>query len=77
MRRGIRKQSGNPFHTNAAFIQTPVTWLDEVNIELKGVNPSRPDPGRREKINLNFYFHTSFWCLIRFYEDRRGLYKTF
>ena len=27
------------------------------------VNPSRPDPGRREKINLNFYFHTSLWCL--------------
>ena len=23
-------------------------------------NPSRPDPGRREKINLHFYFHTFF-----------------
>ena len=24
-------------------------------------NHSRLDPGRREKINLNFYFHTSLW----------------
>ena len=24
------------------------------------LNPSRPVPGRKEKINLNFYFHTSF-----------------
>ena len=23
---------------------------------------SRPNPGRREKIKLNFYFHTSLWC---------------
>ena len=38
------------------------------------VNPSRLDPGRREKINLNFYFHTSLWCLKRFYE---GLLKAF
>ena len=26
----------------------------------KVVNLSRSDPGRRVKINLNFYFHTSF-----------------
>ena len=32
------------------------------------INPSRPDLGQREKIKLNFYFHTSFWCLERFYE---------
>ena len=32
------------------------------------INPSRLNPGRREKINLNFYFHTSLWCLKRFYE---------
>ena len=34
----------------------------------KNLNPSRPDPGQRENINLNFYFHTSLWCLKRFYE---------
>ena len=33
-------------------------------------NPYRPNPGRREKIELNFYFHTSLWCL-------KGLHKTF
>ena len=37
-------------------------------------NLSRPNPGRREKIKLNFYFHTSLWCLNRFYE---GLIKPF
>ena len=25
--------------------------------------PCCPYPGRKEKINLNFYFHTSLWCL--------------
>ena len=39
--------------------------------------PSRPNPRRREKINLNFYFHTSLWCLKRFYESLKGLYKPF
>ena len=24
------------------------------------INPSRADPGQREKINSNFYCHTSF-----------------
>ena len=32
------------------------------------INPPRPDPKQRGKINLNFYFHTSLWCLKRFYE---------
>ena len=31
-------------------------------------NPSRQDPGRREKISLNFHFQTSLWCLKRFYK---------
>ena len=39
--------------------------------------PSRLNPRRREKINLNFYFHTSLWCLKRFYEGLKGLYKPF
>ena len=43
----------------------------------KIINPSRPDPGRREKINLNYYFHTSLWCFKRFYEGLKGLHKTF
>ena len=47
------------------------------NLELPpnfaaNINPSRPNPGRREKIKLNFYFHTSL-----FYEGLKGLHKTF
>ena len=37
----------------------------------------RPNPGRREKTKLNFYFHTSLWCLKRFYECLKGPHKTF
>ena len=38
------------------------------------------NPGRRGKIKLNFYFHTSLWCLKKFYEGLKGLkglHKTF
>ena len=31
-----------------------------------------PDPGRREKINLNISFQISLWCLKRFYEGLKG-----
>ena len=36
-----------------------------------------PDPERKEKINLNFYFNTFLCCLKRFYEGLYGLHKTF
>ena len=29
------------------------------------------------KISLNIYFHTSLWCLKRFYEGLYVLHKTF
>ena len=45
-----------------------INYYNIMMIELLHLNPSRPDPGQREKINLNFYFHTSLWCLKRFYE---------
>ena len=47
--------------------------------QLVGIsfNPSRPNSGRIEKIKLSFYFHTSLWCLIRFYEGLKDLHKTF
>ena len=41
------------------------------------LNLSCLNPERREKIKLNFYFHTSSWCLERFYEGLKGLHKTF
>ena len=39
-------------------------------------NPSHPNPRQKEKINLNFYFHTSLWCLKRFLEGFKALHKT-
>ena len=38
--------------------------LDQVLI----VNSSQPDPGLKEKINLNFYFHTIFEAFIKPFE---------
>ena len=32
------------------------------------IKPSHRNLRRREKINLNCYFHTSFWCLKWFYK---------
>ena len=34
-------------------------------------------PDKEKKINLNFYSHTSLWCLKMFYEGLKGLHKTF
>ena len=35
-----------------------------------------PIPDEEKKINVNFYFHTSLWCLERFYEGLKGFHKT-
>ena len=32
-------------------------------LDIFPFNPSRPNPERREKIKVNFYFHTSLCCL--------------
>ena len=32
---------------------------------------------RTQKISLNFCFHTSFWCLKRFYGDLKAIHKSF
>ena len=45
-------------------------WHEVVNkliALLDFFNPFPLDP-RKEKLELNFYFHTSFWCLKRFHE---------
>ena len=41
------------------YLTLPAPFISESCIEIK--------------INLNFYFHTSLWCLKRFYE---GVHKT-
>ena len=43
-------------------------------------NPSRPVYSEScidAKIKFNFYFHTSLWCLKRFYEGLEALIKPF
>ena len=42
----------------------PSCWM----LHTACINSSRLNPGRREKIKLNFYFHTSLWCHKRFCE---------
>ena len=32
------------------------------------INPFHPYPGRRDKVNLNFHFHTLLWYMKRFYK---------
>ena len=48
----------------------------ELLLTIKGTNLklSRTDP-ERKKIDLNFYFHTSFWCLKRSEMHREGRIK--
>ena len=41
------------------------------------LNPSSSDPGRRLKINLKCYFHTSLSCLKTFYEGIKDFIETF
>ena len=43
-------------------------WNLILNVEI---------PDKVKKIKLNFYFHTSLWCLKRFYKGLKGLHKTF
>ena len=51
-------------------LATPLIWYDiMVLFKRSENNSSRTDPGRREKYNLNFYFHTSLRCLKRFYDS--------
>ena len=41
-----------------------------LNIPLsRNLTLPAPIPDKEKKINLNFYFHTSLWCLKRFYES--------
>ena len=44
---------------------------------IDDINPSRPNSGQREKIKLNFYFHTSLWYFKRFYEPFKAFIKPF
>ena len=41
------------------------------------INRKTERMNEEKKIKLNVYFHTSLWCLKRFYEGLKGLHKTF
>ena len=41
------------------------------------INPSRPNLGRRKKINLIFHFYTSLWCLKSFLKALKAFIKPF
>ena len=74
-------QCGAPFDKSQFFIK-PIDKSLETSKHIpwnyqKILSPFYPDPGGREKINLNFYFHFSLQCLKRFYESLKCLRKTF
>ena len=52
---------------NICVISSRVQSRKEIQNFASNINPSRPNPERREEINLNFYFHPSLWCLRRFH----------
>ena len=64
----------NKVELENTFLKSLLCLISVTKDHKNPINPSRPNPGRREKIKLNFYFHTSLWCLRRFYE---GLDKVF
>ena len=52
-------------------------WKLQLSMMIQKINNSRPDPGRREKISLIFYFGTSWWYLKTFYNGLTCFHKTF
>ena len=52
-----------------------VSWKIWSNISKENLNPSQPNPGRREKINLSLYFHSSLRCLKVFMKAFKVLIK--
>ena len=70
-------------HSRQMFFSGILLLMNEWKIALKillalannfcqGLNPFRPNPGRREKVKWNFHIHSSLRCLKRFYEGRKG-----
>ena len=56
------------------FLRTiSLAFFSDFMYEDRNINASRPNPRRRGKIKLNFYFHASLWCLKAFYEGPKGL----
>ena len=67
-----------------SFLKKQPNTIKNISISQKNrcifisvLNPSHHNPGRREKIKLNFYFQTSLWCLKRFYKGSKDHHETF
>ena len=76
----------NLVHYRQKLIYTWISFLNpywlEQNKPFSSTNLTLPAPFISEscikiKINLNFHFYTSLWCLKRFYEGLWGLHNTF
>ena len=52
----------------SSYSQDRTCYFIFISTNTSNINPSGSNPGRREKINLIFYFNTSLWCLKMFYE---------
>ena len=61
----MRKES---LFTASTVIKTSLSSLYDSKTNNISLRPSRPNRGRIEKMKLNFHFHTSLWCIKRFYE---------
>ena len=48
-------------------------FFSKVYLNSDHINPSRPEPGRGEKI----HFHTSLWCLKGFMKGSKAFIKPF
>ena len=68
--------------THTASKESMLSFIRPLHFDTFGIhNPAglqlltlpAPIPDKEKKINLNFYFHISSWCLKRFYEGLKGL----
>ena len=56
----LKRRIGNEWFKSSPFYILVEGLYDDYWFNF---NPSHPDPGQREKIESNFYFRTSLWCL--------------
>ena len=57
-----KKNDTKTMYTKKSLNQMDLFLKQQGNSWKLILNPSHPDPGRKEKINLNFYFYTSLGC---------------
>ena len=68
-------RSATLWQKNSFEAEVKIVLIFKISQNCCIFNPSGPNPGRREKIKLSFYFYTSLWCHKRFYETFWGTRK--